>query len=316
MTNVKLNLATTIMELNEFLGDKSIRQAQVRIPDKYGDHRVSNRYLFKLQGQNQITEVIEIRYDSFSQAFSVDEENKIVVFSDDFYNVYLEGVRELCPDYKFYERNEVSSDVINYFNTKVNEILTARLPEILSLDKYKKIYADTINNEKEKTQVTRDIAAGKDSYSYKAINGEAYENIDGYDITNRLNMLEFLTNTTRLDEIIKVYVEKMFEEREYGRSPLEYYIEIIARIKIKRDISINPSPEQKETIDIISSLKNGGKTVIVTLSNGDAVKVENDLTYVCHRGELRKVTGWDSIKINDIHKISFGRKTLFEKKVA
>lgn len=99
-----------------------------------------------------------------------------------------------------------------------------------------------------------------------------------------------------------------FIEYTYNKFHRKSLIAYLIKLEVEKEIYANPPVEIKKTLDIAEALKKAGKTVWATDINGRKEKCKNSISY----GKLYTAIGYDSFKLEDIQKLEFGKKVIFE----
>ncbi|HCL4455249.1 TPA: hypothetical protein N2D10_003276 [Clostridium botulinum] len=304
-----VNLENNKYDFEEFLTNDNLLQGRVEFIEDYSN---KNReyFLHKIKEYNGAYSIFIINYfndckissafDKYEFLLSIDSKNKIIIYVD-CYSFELKTILEdLFKDYQIWNAGELTKHIQKEYEVKINRLFNDNTENFKSKFKdYKERYQEVLENYK--TTVERDYIT--DRYNYKLCINDLGE----YSYYNLENLQNYLKNTNILNELVEEDFKEYTQEYLYN-SKLYYHAEIQAKKELLKQIQENPSEYVKLYLDIKNKTENVGKTLNVITKDNQKVRV-NNLLY--NDGTFRTVKGWDEIEINDICKITYGKKTLY-----
>lgn len=305
---MNINLENNKYEFGEFIGNNNVLQGEFEV--KTITKSYENLFLHKLKEKNGAYSIFFMSYfkdckltsdfNKYEFLLSIDKENKMIIYQSCFYIFNLkEKLKKDFSDYQIWEVEELAKQINNEYKTKLYKMFDINTENFKSkFSEYKKQYNKVLKEYK--SVVERDYIIDKSDY-------KLYINDLGeYSYYELENLQNYLKNPRILDSLVQDCFKEKTKDCMYN-STLYNHAEIQAKKKLLKDIKENPSDYVKTYMEIKTNIKGIGKTLNIITKDDKKIKVNNRL----YEDGFRTVKGYDEIRIEDIAKITYGKKILF-----
>lgn len=302
--SMNINLQNNKVEFKEFLLNKDIVQGVIQFEkEEYFAHKLKENsgaysiFLIDYYGQYKVSP----EYDKYKFVLSIDTINKIIIYIDCYRRIDLKNkLSDLSlEDYQIWDTKKLEEHIQNQYKSKLIKLFDYNTEKFMDkFIEYKEEYNKTLED---KMHVERDYFNDRCDYRLHVCK------LVGYSCNDLENLRNYLKQKSCIDKIVQDKFEQ--ETKKYKcNSVLHYHAQNQARKKVLKQIQENPSQYVKLYLKIKESIQEGGKTLNIITKDNEKFKVDNRLINC----EFRTIKGWNEIKIEDIAKITFGRKILFQ----
>lgn len=294
---MEVKLKKNDMSFEQFVLNQDIRHCTINATDNYG--RKDGIFLYKLTTVNG-TEIVYYRKfyygeplmrteDKHDFLMSINYEKKVIIFKY-IYNVNLGADIFSNYGYQVYELDIYTKEITNKFKSKIKEFLDSNFDEYMKSDEYKNVYENTLT----------DVRSVETDYLYR---GTTEYTVDlRYSLTFD-DLLEISIYPEYINSMVSEYIDSRDGSRTIvGHAAIKAKNEIIERLKVK------PTERVILASKIRDAVKEAGKTLNITIGN-DTIKADNSILF---SDEFRSTVGYKRVHFNEIDKITFGRKVLYE----
>ena len=216
-------------------------------------------------------------------SFAVDTKNKIVL------DTHCNSVpNNLFKDYKIYKDY---TPIVNRVSKCISNLLDKNIKP-------------SGENETKIIEIARELLLnGETADTYKwSINTNLIEKV-GSDLIKIFRLISD-------DQFVADFSNVLLEKDKYIKNSYYYYLEVKGAMQIIKD---NPPQEFLKQLDIIKKLINEKdcKTYTVYKEDGEHEKVDGKMFFDYGNAIFKTVKGWNTIKLSDVKKITYGRKILY-----
>lgn len=305
------------MDLIDFMKDENFHQKVITLPITTGTGYkkclatklnccnnviILSVYDIREYAENSSDILLSTVYNRQSYIIAYDNLNNIAILTDSSNINYTKLKATLGGYYSVYEARELADEINNKYTREIEKILNSRFNEYMrNIPEYKNHYQDKL---KDRLYVEAFYIANKNAeFHLRTLRAP------GYNLCEIYKLHSYLLNKDVIHLLAHDYVREYGNYFMYGDT-LCKHAEIMAYNTILKDVKLHPSDRLKKINTILEAISKGGKTLSIITRTGEKYKVDNRLV------DLNKyfitVTGYITIPIDNVTKITFNRKTLYE----